>query len=105
MVVDFVLVEDVEDVVVAAPLLALPLLALEVLGFFCESADAVVSPVDTLSTGVADGAIAVVLVVAELVAAAALSLFAASFRAHATARLRTPPMTTARLTADKAGPA
>ena len=89
------LVDDVEDVVLAAA----P-------GFFCESAETVVSPVDALSTGVvADGAMAVVLVVAELDAAAALSLFAASFRAHATARLRTPPMTTARRTADKVGPA
>jgi hypothetical protein len=103
----FVLVDDLDDVV-AAPLalLAVPLFALLALGFFCESADTVVSPVDALSTGVADGvAIAVVLVVAELDAAAVLSLFAASFRAHATARLRTPPMTRARLTAEKDGPA
>jgi hypothetical protein len=103
---DFVPVDDVEDVV-AAPLapFAVPPFAPAALAFFCESADTLVSPVDTLSTGVADGAIAVVLVVAEFDAAVVLSLFAASFRAHATARLRTPPTTRARLTADKDGPA
>ena len=92
---------------IAAPLalFALPLFALAALACFCESAETLVSPVDTLSTGVADGAIAVVLVVAELDAAAVLSLFAASFRAHATARLRTPPTIRARLTADRDGPA
>ena len=72
------------------------------LGLFCESADTVVSPVDTLSTGVADGAvIADAVFVVESDAATVLSLLAASFRAHATARLSTPPTSIVRLTAEK----
>jgi hypothetical protein len=71
-------------------------------GFACESADMLVSPVDALSTGVEDGAvIAEAVFIAESDAAAVLSLFGASFRAHATARLSTPATSTARLTAEK----
>lgn len=98
----FVLVVDFVDVVAApeAPL------AEATRGVFCESADTVVSPVDALSTGVADGVVmAEAEFVAESDAATVLSVFAASFRAQATARLSTPPMSMARPTAEKYGPA
>ena len=74
------------------------------LGFAFDSADTVVSPVDALSTGV-DGAavIADAVLVAESDAAAVVSLFAASLRAHAAARLSTLPMSTARPSVDRDG--
>jgi hypothetical protein len=102
----FVLVIDFVGFV-AAPEAPLAEATLEL---FCESGDTVVSPVDALSTGVADGvAVGVVIAeavfVVESVAATVLSLLAASFRAHATARLSTPPMSMARPTAEKDGPA
>lgn len=74
------------------------------LGFAFDSADTVVSPVDALSTGVEGAAvIADAVLVAESDAAAAVSLFAASLRAHAAARLSTLPMSTARPRVDRDG--
>lgn len=74
------------------------------LGFAFDSADTVVSPVDALSTGVEGAAvIAEAVLVAESDAAAVLSLFAASLRAHAIARLSTPAMSTARQRVDGDG--
>jgi hypothetical protein len=74
--------------------------------FACESAEALVSPVDMLSTGVEDGVvIADAVFVVESDAAAVLSLFDASFRAQAMTRLSTPATIAARRTAEKDGPA
>jgi hypothetical protein len=65
------------------------------LGFAFESADTVVSPVDALSTG--DEGVAVIAEAVFVVSGVAvLSVFAASLRAHATARLRTPATTNVR---------
>jgi len=74
-------------------------------GFAFESAEAVVSPVDVLSTGDA-GATAVVVVVVfevESVEAMVLSVLAASWRAQAIAKLRTLPTRTARPSIETGG--
>ena len=69
-----------------------------------DSADIVVSPVDVLSTGDAGAAVVVVeTVFAESDAAMVLSVCAASFRAHAAARLRAPATTNARPTTENGG--
>jgi hypothetical protein len=74
------------------------------LGFAFDSADTVVSPVDALSTGV-EGVVVIAdaVLVAESDAAAVLSLFAASLRAHPTARLSALPTSTARPRAERDG--
>jgi hypothetical protein len=71
-------------------------------GFAFDSADTVVSPVETLSTG--DDGVAVIadVVAAESEAADAESLLAASLRAHA-AKLSTLPTSTARPSRDRDG--
>jgi hypothetical protein len=63
-------------------------------GFDFDSADTVVSPVDTLSTGEDGVAAAVVDAVAE--SAVVLSALPASRRPHAAAKLRTLPTSTTR---------
>jgi hypothetical protein len=72
-------------------------------GLAFDSADTVVSPVDTLSTGDEGVAVVTEAVAAESAVADAESLLAASLRAHAAAKLSTLPTRTARLSSERVG--